>query len=71
MTYIVHRNRDGGRFREREFGDFDAALAYAAELCGVSLRTMRGRAKDRVFSGGTMELSGRETGRDGVWIEEV
>jgi hypothetical protein len=69
-SYIVHRNRDGGRFGEREFPTLDDAATYAAGLARVSKRTIKRRIAERPFSSGVCEVSGRETGRDGVWIEE-
>ena len=65
MNYQVHRNRDGSRFGVADFADLDEAIAHAAKLCGVTIRTMKRRYK----ASPSGEVSGRETGRDGVWIE--
>lgn len=67
MNYSVHRNRDGFRFDAAEFATLDEALAHAAKICGVTLRTMKGRYSKSPAG----EVSGREMGRDGVWVEEI
>lgn len=70
-TYSVRRNRDGGWFDRRSGLDWKAAVSHAASLARVTERTIKRRLKDRSFSGGGIcEVSGREIGDDGVWIEE-
>lgn len=68
-TYTVYRNRDGGNFDERSGLTERAAIDHAAELARVTPRTIRRRMRDGVFSGGCMQVGGREIGDDGVWIE--
>ena len=36
------------------------AVAYAAQLCGVTLRTMKQRVRSRVNAAGETEVGGRE-----------
>lgn len=68
--YAVHRNRDGLRLEQRDGLGWDAAIARAAVLARVAPRTIKRRIIGGPIIDGAYEVSGVETGSDGVWIEQ-
>jgi hypothetical protein len=70
VTSLVGRHCavDDSWSQSRDFDDYDLAVAYAAKLCGLTLRTMKHRIAQLVSDGELMVSGDEAEDYEGVWI---